>query len=95
MRAFVLGPHLVYPSSLFNRDPGVVTVLPGVVAHPAKGLPIFLTEHLKFLSMLHAAVFLGPLLVTLGCLFQVFYHVGYVPIGPEVSEQKALPAYRT
>jgi hypothetical protein len=45
--------------------------------------------------MLHAVRFLGTLLGILGYLFKVFHHVGYMSIGPEVSEQKLLPALGT
>lgn len=72
----------------------MVTVFPRLDAHPAKGLPVFLTEQVQGLSVLHAEASLGTLLGILGGMFKVFYNVGYMPVGPEVSEQELLPTLR-
>jgi len=73
----------------------MITVFLGLGTHPAKGLPIFLTEEVNFLSVHHTQLPVWALLGTLADFSKVVHHVGYLSIGPEILEQEVAPAHRT
>ena len=56
----------------------MITVFLGLGTHPAKGLPIFLTEEVKFLSVHRTQLPVWAFLGTLVDFLKVFHHVGYL-----------------